>query len=53
MAGINYTGKADYGCPMLVVVEHRDVHQLLEPVFNDEAVGRFDIFKVDAAEAGA
>lgn len=53
VAGIYEAGKADNGCPMLIVVEHWDVHQLLESVLNDEAVGRFDIFKVDATKARA
>ncbi len=53
VAGIYEAGKADNCCPMLVVVEHRDVHQLLESVLNDEAVGRFDILKVDATKAWA
>lgn len=38
---------------MLVIVKHRNVHDLLELVFNHKAVGPFDIFQIDAAEAGA
>jgi len=29
-----------------------NVHQLPQPLFDDEAVGRLDIFQIDAAEAG-
>ena len=38
---------------VLVVVEHRNVHQRLEALFDDEALGRGDVFEVDAAEGRA
>ena len=36
---------------MLVVVEDRDVEQLLEPLLDLEAARRGDVLEVDAAEA--
>ena len=36
---------------MLIVVEDRDVHRLAQPLFDLEALRRFDVFQVDAAEA--
>ena len=38
---------------MLVVVEDRDVHHLLELLLDDEAVRRLDVLEVDAAERGS
>ena len=35
---------------MLVVVEDRNAHAFLELLFNIEALGRLDVFQVDAAE---
>ena len=34
-------------------MEHRNVHQLAQPLLDDEAVGRLDVFEIDAAEARA
>ena len=36
---------------MLVVMEHRDVHPLLQRLFDQEAFGGGDVFEVDPAEA--
>src|SRR3546814_8087741 len=36
---------------MLVVMEHRNVHAFFQRGFDDEAIGRGDIFEVDAAKA--
>ena len=36
---------------MLVVVEDRDVEQFAQPLLDDEALGRLDVFEVDAAPA--
>ena len=44
-------GRDDRGA-VLVVVEHRDVEQLAEPLFDDEALRRLDVLQVDAAPAG-
>ena len=38
---------------VLVVVEHRDVEQLAQPLLDDEALRRLDVLEVDAAPAGA
>jgi hypothetical protein len=35
---------------MLVVMEHRNVHALLQRLFDDEALRRLDVLKVDAAK---
>ncbi len=50
---VEQAGRGDDGGPVLVVVEDRDVHQLLEPLLDDEAVRRLDVLEVDAAEGGA
>ena len=38
---------------VLVVMEHRDVHQLAQPLLDDEALRRLDVLEVDAAPAVA
>ena len=43
-------GRDDRGS-VLVVVEHRDVEELPQPLLDDEALRRADIFEVDAAPA--
>ena len=35
---------------MLVVVEDRNIHQFSQPLLDDEALRRFDVLEVDAAE---
>jgi hypothetical protein len=35
---------------MLIVVEDRDVHEFFEFLLNIEAVGPFDVLKVDTSE---
>jgi hypothetical protein len=40
----------DDGRPVLVVVEDGDVHPLPANSFNDETIGRLDVFEVDRAE---
>lgn len=37
----------------LVIVEDGNIHQFLEAVFDDEALGCLDILKIDAAKGGA
>src|SRR5689334_18846472 len=37
---------------MLIVMEHRDLHSLAQLLFDDEALGRLDVFEIDAAEGG-
>ena len=43
-------GQRDDGGAVLVVVEHRDVEQLLEALLDLEARRRGDVLEVDAAE---
>ena len=38
---------------MLVVVQHRNVKQLAQALFNVETFGSFDVLKVYAAERGS
>ena len=38
---------------VLVIVEHRNIHQLLQPLLDDETFRRLDILQVDAAEGRA
>ena len=35
---------------VLVVVKHRDVEQLAQPLLDDEALRRADVLEIDAAE---
>ena len=42
----------DDGGAVLVVVEHRNAHALAQLFLNVEALGRFDVFQVDAAQRG-
>ena len=35
---------------MLIVVKDRNLHPLAADLFNDETIGRFDVFKVDRAK---
>ncbi len=40
----------DDGRPVLIVVEHRDLHRLLQLFLDVETLRRFDVLEVDAAE---
>ena len=51
MRGIDDAGRRDDGGAMLVVMEHRNVHQLAQLLLDDETVGRLDVFQIDAAES--
>ena len=48
--GVDQARRADHRCAMLVVVKHRDIAQLFQALFDDEALGGLDILKIDAAE---
>ena len=48
--GIDQARRRDDRGAVLVVVEDRDIHQLAQPAFDDEAVGRLDVLEIDAAE---
>ena len=52
VAGVDQPGRGDDRGAVLVVVEHRDVHQFAQPLLDDEAFRRLDVLQVDAAEAG-
>ena len=47
---VDQAGGTDHGSAVLVVVKDRDVHLLFERLFDDETLGRLDVFEVDAAE---
>ena len=38
---------------MLVIMEDGNIHQLAQALLDDKALGRLDVFEVDAAEGGA
>ena len=50
--GVLEGGEHDHGGAVLVVVEDRDVEQLLEALLDLEAGRRGDVLEVDAAEHG-
>ena len=51
MQRVDQARRRDDRGAVLVVVEHRDVEQLLQPLLDDEALRRLDVFEVDAAPA--
>ena len=51
VAGIDQAGSSNDGGAVLVVMEHRNVHQFAQPLLDDETFRRLDVFQVDAAEA--
>ena len=51
--GIDDSGGADDRRPVLIVVEHRDVHEFAQLLLNDKAFRTFDVFQVDAPERRA
>ena len=50
---VDQPGGRDDRRPVLVIVEDRNVHDLAQPLLDNEAVGRLDILEVDAAERRA
>ena len=50
---IDEAGRGDDGGAVLVVVEDGYVHHLAQPLLDDEAVRRLDVFQIDAAEGWA
>ena len=51
MQRVHQAGGGDDRGAVLVVVEHRDVEQLAQPLLDDEAFRRLDVFEIDAAPA--
>ena len=47
---VDQPGRGDDRRAVLVVVEHRDVEQLAQPLLDDEALRRLDVLEIDAAE---
>ena len=47
---VDEAGGRDDRRAVLIVVEDGDVHQLAEPAFDDEALGRLDVFQINAAK---
>ena len=52
VAGVDQAGGGDDRGAVLVVMEDRDIHQFAQPLLDDEAFRRLDVFQIDAAEAG-
>jgi len=50
VAGIEQARRSDDRGAVLIIMHHRDLHAFAQCGFDDEAFGRFDIFKVDAAK---
>jgi hypothetical protein len=50
MEGVDQASCGDNCCAVLIVVEHRDIEELTQPLFDDEAFRCLDVFEVDAAE---
>ena len=53
MQRVDQAGGGDDRRAVLVVVEHRDVHQFAQALLDDEAIRRLDVLEIDAAERGA
>ncbi len=51
--GVDQAGRGDDRRAVLIVVEHRDVHQLAQALLDDEAAGRPDVLEIDPAEGRA
>ena len=49
---VQHGGADDDRRAVLVVVQHRDLHSRAQQLFDDEAIGRLDVFEIDGAEAG-
>ena len=50
--GVEQGRTGNDGGAVLIVMEHRDAHFLLQRLLDDEAFRSFDVLKVDAAERG-
>ncbi len=50
LQGVDQSGRGDDGGAVLIVMENRDVEDLLELLLDVEALGPLDVLQVDAAE---
>ena len=50
LQSVEQRGCRDDGCAVLIVMEDGNFHALTQLLFDVEALGRFDVFKVDAAQ---
>ena len=50
MQSVDQPGRGDDCGAVLIIVEHRNIQQLAQPLLDDEAFRRLDVFEVDAAE---
>ena len=50
VAGVEQASGGDDRGAVLIIVHHRNFHPLAQGLLDDEAFGRLDVFKVDAAE---
>ena len=48
---VEQAGRGNDRGAVLVIVEHRDIEQLAQPLLDDEALRRLDVLEVDAAPA--
>ena len=51
VARIDDAGRRNDSGAVLIIVHHRNIHLFAQGLFDDEAFGGFDIFKVDPAKA--
>ena len=49
--GIDQSGRGDDGGAVLIVMKYRNVEELAQALLDDEALGRADVFEIDAAPA--
>ena len=47
---VDQTGRGDDRRAVLIIVKHRNVEQLAQPLFDDEALRRLDVLEIDAAK---
>ena len=52
MQAIHDRGGHDNRRTMLIIMEHRNAHFGLEPVFHNKAIGGFNVLQVNRAEGG-
>ncbi len=50
MQRVEHAGGGDDRRAVLIVMEDRNVHQVAQPLLDDETLRRLDVFEIDAAE---